>query len=53
MEEDYITRNLLALPEKLPFQKDTMTYKQLTLFDDKVETAELFGGQKEILQRVV
>lgn len=50
LEEDYITRNLLALPEKLPFQKDTMTYKQLTLLDDTVENAALFGGQERTLR---
>ena len=42
LEEDYITRNLLSLHEKLPFSKDGMTYKQLSLFDDSVENAELF-----------
>lgn len=46
IEEDYITRNLLSVHEKLPFDKDGMTYKQLSLFDDSVESAELFGGQK-------
>lgn len=34
MEEDYITRNLLNVKEKLPFDKDGVTYKQLSLFDD-------------------
>lgn len=42
LEEDYITRNLLSLHEKLPFSKDGMTYKQLSLFDDSVENTELF-----------
>jgi len=46
IEEDYITRNLLSVHEKLPFDKDGMTYKQLSLFDDSVESADLFGGQK-------
>lgn len=31
VEEDYITRNLLRTKEKLP---DSMTYQQLSLFDD-------------------
>lgn len=34
IEEDYITRNLLSVKEKLPFDKDGVTYKQLSLFDD-------------------
>lgn len=34
IEEDYITRNLLSVKEKLPFDRDGMTYKQLSLFDD-------------------
>ena len=43
LEEDYITRNLLSLHEKLPFDKDGMTYRQLTLFDDSENNAALFG----------
>lgn len=43
IEENYITRNLLAEHEKLPFDKDGMTYKQLSLFDDTQENAGLFG----------
>jgi predicted DNA-binding helix-hairpin-helix protein len=35
LEEDYITRNLLTVKEKLPFDKDGVTYKQLSLFDDQ------------------
>ena len=34
IEEDYITRNLISVKEKLPFDKDGLTYRQLTLFDD-------------------
>lgn len=34
MEEDYIVRNLTAVKERLPFDADGMTYKQLSLFDD-------------------
>lgn len=33
IEEDYITRNLLNIKEKLPFDADGVTYKQITLFD--------------------
>lgn len=35
IEEDYITRNLLNVKEKLPFDVNGVTYKQLSLFDDK------------------
>lgn len=49
IEEDYITRNLLSLHEKLPFDKDGMTYKQLSLFDDSMTNAGLFGGQEKIM----
>lgn len=34
IEEDYIVRNLTSVKEKLPFDADGMTYKQLSLFDD-------------------
>jgi len=34
IEEDYITRNLLNVKEKLPAGVAGMTYKQLSLFDD-------------------
>lgn len=41
IEEDYITRNLLNTKEKLPDSVTGMTYRQLSLFDDKNFT----GGQ--------
>ena len=34
IEEEYITRNLLAVKEKLPAEAGGMTYRQLSLFDD-------------------
>lgn len=34
IEEDYITRNLLAVKEKLPAEVGSMTFRQLSLFDD-------------------
>lgn len=37
IDEDYITRNLIDRKEKLPFDRDGMTYKQLSLFDDSEE----------------
>lgn len=33
VDEDYITRSLLAEHEKLPFDRDGITYRQLSLFD--------------------
>ena len=33
IEEDYITRHLLDIKERLPFEVDGVTYKQITLFD--------------------
>ena len=40
IEEDYITRNLLNVKERLPFDADGVTYKQLSLFDDMNFQAE-------------
>ena len=37
LDEDYITRNLVGEKERLPFDRDGMTYKQLSLFDDTGE----------------
>lgn len=34
IEEDYISRNLLMLKEKLPFSEDGMSFQQMSLFDD-------------------
>lgn len=46
IEEDYITRNLISVKEKLPFDRDGMTYKQLSLFDDNMvyEWKQAVGG---------
>ncbi len=55
IEEDYITRNLLSVKEKLPFDKDGVTYKQLSLFDDmnfhpdEDMTGRLFEGRSVVL----
>lgn len=38
IEENYITRNLLNGKEKLPFDAEGVTYRQLSLFDDKTFT---------------
>lgn len=47
IEEDYITRNLLAEHERLPFDKDGVTYHQMSLFDDTPENTMLFGTHGE------
>lgn len=44
LEEDYITRNLLYEKEKLPFDKQQVTYRQLSLFDDYQAGAGAEGG---------
>ena len=40
IEENYITRNLLNVKERLPFDADGVTYRQLSLFDDVKFQAE-------------
>ena len=58
IEEDYITRNLLTVKEKLPFDKDGMTYKQLSLLDDvnfqppEVMTRQLYDSQSVVLGQI-
>lgn len=46
MEEDYITRNLLSVKEKLPAEAGGMSFRQLSLFDDVRFTVK----QQEIRQ---
>lgn len=46
IEEDYITRNLLSVKEKLPAEAGGMSFRQLSLFDDVRFTAK----QQEIRQ---
>lgn len=41
LEEDYITRNLLSIHEKLPFDLSGITYKQLSLLDDSTENVRM------------
>ncbi len=58
IEEDYITRNLLTVKEKLPFDKDGITYKQMSLFDDSNFqpdadlTGRLFDGRSVVLGQI-
>ena len=47
MEEDFILRNLLNVKEKLPFE--AQTYRQLSLFDDTMDSSE--AGQ-ELVRRI-
>lgn len=51
IEEDYITRNLLNIKERLPFDADGVTYKQLSLFDDKnfVQAPTIVDRQQAVL----
>ena len=35
IEENFITRQLLGIQENLPFEKNGVTYQQLSLFDDR------------------
>lgn len=42
MDENYITRNLLSVHERLPFDRDGVTYRQLSLFDDSEEQLRVF-----------
>ena len=41
LEEDYITRNLLSIHEKQPFDQSGITYKQLSLLDDSTENVRM------------
>lgn len=41
LEEDYITRNLLSIHEKLPFDQSGITYKPLSLLDDSTENVRM------------
>ena len=50
IEEDYITRNLLNVEEKLPSSVSGMTYKQLSLFDDVKFYKEDFQNNKGRIQ---
>ncbi len=49
LEEDYITRQLLGVKEKLPFLADQVTYRQLSLFDDR----RFAVGGKEGVRQIV
>ncbi|MGL5259501.1 MAG: putative DNA modification/repair radical SAM protein [Lachnospiraceae bacterium] len=49
VEENYITRNLIDIKEKLPFDHNQVTYKQLSLFDTK--SYELQGNNGNIKER--
>ncbi len=50
MEEDFITRNLLTVDEKLPVQDGGITYRQLSLFDDVQDWGT--GGNIDVTKRL-
>ena len=48
IEEDYISRQLLGVKEKLPAHlTENVTYKQLSLFDDNLFVQEQSGGHHD------
>ena len=55
MDENYITRNLLSVHERLPFDRDGVTYRQLSLIDDSEEQFRVFRQETttEIQKREV
>ena len=55
MDENYITRNLLSVHERLPFDRDGVTYRQLSLIDDSEEQLRVFRQETttEIQKREV
>lgn len=49
IEEDYLTRQLLDCRERLPFDADGVTYRQLSLFDDR----RFILNQEQYVQQVI
>ena len=49
IEEDYITRNLLNIKERLPFDVSQTTYRQLSLFDDVSFSGENLASKEQLL----
>lgn len=49
LDEDYITRQMLDCKERLPFDADGVTYRQLSLFDDR----NFVMDQNQMIQKVV
>ena len=49
VEENFITRQLLDCKERLPFDADGVTYKQLSLFDDR----RFVMGQDQLYRQVI
>lgn len=46
LEEDYITRNLLSVHERIPREIREMNYRQLTLFDDVMFGEQTLGRMR-------
>ena len=45
IEEDYITRNLLNVGERLPDTVSTMNYQQLSFFDTQFDKGDIFSTE--------
>ena len=45
IEEDYITRNLLNVGERLPDTVSNMNYRQLSLFDTQFDKGDIFSTE--------
>lgn len=48
LEEDYIVRNILE-PDKIPFESDDITYRQLSLFDADFFPVKKKGGLSDAI----
>lgn len=48
LEEDYIVRNILE-PDKIPFESDDITYRQLSLFDADLFPVKKKGGLSDAI----
>ena len=48
-DEDFIARQLLDCKERLPFDADGVTYRQLSLFDDK----RFYMDAQQLIQKVI
>lgn len=47
VEEDFITRQLISERDRLPFERDGVTYRQLNLFDDAGVEAPVILADKQ------
>lgn len=49
LEEDFITRQLIDCKERLPFDADGVTYRQLSLFDDRRFVMDQDRGVRQVV----